>query len=288
MIRRLKYNEIDFDKYTHCLENSEQKNGYARKEVLDQLSGNWHILVKDDYQAVMPIHIKRKMGIDFVHMPLFCQQLGIFSKTDDLGINGAFLNFLKKKYKVFLYSFNDRNRFDDDLEKRKNYIIPVSDYAILRRKKYFKGRKSTVKMAQHLLYNEIDLNADSLEFIKNNFKGLAKEAEWQQLKNYLIFLAKNNSLKLCGAFSGNILINLALLIADQKQLSLLGLVNNENFKHENGSSFLIDRILQQYVGQQSFNFMGSNIRGIEVFFKSFGAELREYNFIENKFLKRFI
>ncbi|WP_294199156.1 hypothetical protein [uncultured Chryseobacterium sp.] len=288
MIRRLKYNEIDFDKYTHCLENSEQKNGYARKEVLDQLSGNWHILVKDDYQAVMPIHIKRKMGIDFVHMPLFCQQLGIFSKTDDPGINGAFLNFLKKKYKVFLYSFNDRNRFDDDLEKRKNYIIPVSDYAILRRKKYFKGRKSTVKMAQHLLYNEIDLNADSLEFIKNNFKGLAKEAEWQQLKNYLIFLAENNSLKLCGAFSGNILINLALLIADQKQLSLLGLVNNENFKHENGSSFLIDRILQQYVGQQSFNFMGSNIRGIEVFFKSFGAELREYNFIENKFLKRFI
>uniref|UniRef100_A0AAU6WKK4 GNAT family N-acetyltransferase n=2 Tax=Chryseobacterium TaxID=59732 RepID=A0AAU6WKK4_9FLAO len=143
-------------------------------------------------------------------------------------------------------------------------------------------------MAQHLLYNEIDLNADSLEFIKNNFKGLAKEAEWQQLKNYLIFLAENNSLKLCGAFSGNILINLALLIADQKQLSLLGLVNNENFKHENGSSFLIDRILQQYVGQQSFNFMGSNIRGIEVFFKSFGAELREYNFIENKFLKRFI
>ncbi len=287
MIRKLKYHEIDFNKYDECLENSEQKNLYARKEVLDQLSGNWHILVEDDYRAVMPIHLKKKMGINFVHMPLFCQQLGIFSETDDPETNEAFLNFLKKKYKVFLYSFNDGNRFGGEMEKRKNYVIPVSDYTILRRKKYFKGRKSTVKMAQHLQYREIDFNADALEFIKGNFKGLTKDAEWQQLKNYLFFLSASHNLKLCGAFSENILINLALLITDREQLSLLGLMNNKHHKHENGSSFLIDRILQQYIGQQSFNFMGSNIRGIEVFFKSFGAELREYSFVENKFLKRF-
>jgi hypothetical protein len=31
MIRRLKYNEIDFEKYSKCLENSAQKNWYARR-----------------------------------------------------------------------------------------------------------------------------------------------------------------------------------------------------------------------------------------------------------------
>lgn len=288
MIRRLKYHEIDFHKYAACLENSEQKNWYAKKEVLDQLSGNWHLLVYEDYQAVMPIHIQKKMGVGFVHMPLFCQQLGVFSKTDDPKINEAFLHFLRKKYRLFLYSFNDRNRFDEPLEQRKNYIIPVSDYALLRRKRYFKGRKSTVKTAQHLTYNEIDFNPASLEFIKNNFKGLVKDIEWQRLKTYLIFLAQTETLKLCGAFSKDVLINLALVIADQGQLSLLGLVNSEHHKHENGSSFLIDKILKQYIGERSFNFMGSNIRGIEVFFKSFGAELREYSFIENKFLKKFL
>lgn len=286
MIRRLKYHEIDFDKYTACLENSEQKNWYARKEVLDQLSGNWHILVDGDYEAVMPVHIRKKMGINFVHMPLFCQQLGIFSKSDNPETNETFLTFLRKKYKVFFYSFNDHNKFHESLEKRKNYIVPVSDFQLLRKKKYFKGRKSTVKMAQHLIYKEIDFNSGSLNFIKNNFKGL-KEAEWQWLAMYLVFLSNNNYLKLCGTFSSDILINLALLIIENKQLSLLGLVNREEYKHENGSSFLIDKILQQHIGEKSFNFMGSNIRGIEVFFKSFGAELHEYSFIENKFLKRF-
>ncbi|WP_294283902.1 hypothetical protein [uncultured Chryseobacterium sp.] len=286
MIRRLKYHEIDFDKYTACLENSEQKNWYARREVLDRLSGNWHIMIKGDYEAVMPVHIRRKMGIDFVHMPLFCQQLGVFSKSDDPGINEAFLEVLRKKYKIFFYSFNEHNKFHKPLEKRKNYIVPVSEYSLLRRKKYFKGRKSTVKMAQHLIYKEVEFNSESLNFIKDHFKGL-KDAEWQWLNRYLIFLSENGHLKLCGTFSADVLINLALLITEDKQLSLLGLVNHEDYKHENGSSFLIDKILQQDIGEKPFNFMGSNIRGIELFFKSFGAELHEYSFIENKFLKRF-
>ncbi|WP_415327134.1 hypothetical protein [Chryseobacterium sp. MMS23-Vi53] len=287
MIRRLKYHEIDFEKYTKCLDNSEQKNWYAKKEVLDQLSANWHILVYKDYEAVMPVHIHKKMGINFVHMPLFCQQLGVFSKVDDSKINQQFLEFLRKKYKVFLYSFNDKNTFEETLEKRKNYIIPVSDYPFLRRKIYFKGRKSTVKIAQHLKYKEIDFNTESLSFIQNNFKGLAKETDWERLKAYLIFLSKNNSLKLCGAYLNETLINLALVIVDQKEFSLLGLVNHEEYKNENGSSFLIDKILNHYIEKKSFNFMGSNIRGIELFFKSFGAELHEYCFVENKFLKRF-
>ncbi len=287
MIRRVKYHEIDFQKYTTCLENSAQQNWYAKKEVLDQLSGNWHILMYNDYEAVMPVHLHKKMGINFVHMPLFCQQLGVFSKNDSAEINDEFLNFLSRNYKIFLYSFNDKNAFQKTLEKRKNYIIPVSDYDVLRRKKYFKGRKSTVKIAQHLFYKEINFDTQIIQFIKNNFKGLTKEGDLQKLENYLSFLSEEKSLKLCGAFLNDTLINLAFLITDREQYYLLGLVNDEKHKEENGASFLIDKILNHYIEKKSFNFMGSNIRGIEIFFKSFGSELHEYSFIENKFLKRF-
>ncbi|WP_131401738.1 hypothetical protein [Chryseobacterium sp. JM1] len=283
----MKYSQIDFKKYTECLENSVQRNWYSQKEILDQLSGNWHILVYKDYQAVMPIHIYKKFRINFVHMPLFCQQLGIFSKTDDPKINDAFLYFLKKNYTVFLYLFNQDNSFSTTLEKKKNYIIPISDYAILKRKKYFKGRKSTIKVSQHLTYKEIEFDENTMRFFKNNFKGLSKEADWIKLKMYIVFLLENNVLKLCGAYFNDSLINLAVLIKDKKQFSLLSLINDEEYKAENGASFLIDRILSLYIHEKSLNFMGSNIRGIEVFFKSFGAELHEYGFIENKFLKRF-
>lgn len=287
MIRKIKYNEIDFRKYSECLERSEQRNWYARKEVLDELSGNWHILVYGDYEAVMPVNIKIKFGVKLVHMPLFCQQLGVFSHTDDPEMNGEFLRFLKRNYQVFFYSFNHKNMFSADLEKRKNYIIPVSDYATLRRKGYFKGRKSTVKCAQHLLYKEITAGDDCIGFIEKNFKGLPKKSDFKKFKSYLRFLSLDGSLKLCGAYSGETLINLAVLVSEPEQLSLLALINDEAYKDEDGASFLIDRILNLYIGERSFDFMGSNIRGIEIFFKSFGAELHDYSFVENKLLKRF-
>lgn len=287
MIRRLKYHEIDFEKYTKCLENSEQKNWYAKKEILDQLSGNWEILVYNDYDAVMPIHLKKKIGLNFVHMPLFCQQLGVFSKADDAVLNSNFLAFLKKNYRVFLYSFNDKNHFETELEKRKNYIIPISDYEILKRKKYFKGRKSTVKWSQHLIYKEVELDNATFSFIEKNFKGLSKKTDFNIFKNYIHFLEQNKTLKLCGAYLDEKMINLAILVIDQNQHSLFALINDNDFKNENGPSFLIDKILQNYIHEKSFNFMGSNIRGIQVFFKSFGGELCEYSFTENKLLKRF-
>lgn len=287
MIKRLKYNEIDFEKYSKCLENSKQKNWYAQKEVLDLLSGNWHILVYNDYDAVMPVPLKRKFGLSLVVMPLFCQQLGIFSAREDSLMNDQFLDFLKKKYKIFSYSFNHHNSFSQELIKKKNYKIQISDYVVLRRKKYFKGRKSTAKCAQHLTYKEINFNKEHFSFMHQNFKGLSKEGDIEKYKNYLHFLNNKSSLKLSGAYLDEKLINIAVLIDEKDQLSLLGLINDEKYKEENGPSFLIDKILSLYIDQKKFNFMGSNIRGIEIFFKSFGAELQEYSVLENKILKKF-
>ncbi|CAA7386029.1 hypothetical protein [Chryseobacterium fistulae] len=287
MIRKLRYQEIDFEKYSKCLEESCQKNWYARKDTLDVLSGKWHVLVYGDYEAVMPIHLSKKFGFNFVHMPLFCQQLGIFSKNDNRKINDLFLTFLKKKYWVFLYSFNQYNNFSSALEKKRNYIIPISDYEILRRKKYFKGRKSTTKCAQHLIYKEIGINEESMAFIEKNSKGIPTQGDFEIFKKYLNFLIENTFVKICGAYLGSQLISLALLINENEELSLLALFNDEEYRSENGSSFIIDRILQSYIHGKKFNFMGSNIRGIEIFFKSFGGELHKYSFIENKILKRF-
>lgn len=288
MIRRLKYNEIDFEKYSECLENSAQKNWYAKKEVLDELSGNWEILIYGNYEAVLPVPLMKKMGLSFVIMPLFCQQLGIFSSEDTPEINDQFLKMLRKNYKIFYYSFNQYNCFSVALEQRKNYKIPVSDYEVLRRKKYFKGRKSTAKCAQHLFYKEIELNAEHISFIENNFKGLTKQADINKFKGYLNFLHQNNSLKLCAAYLNDKLINVAVLVSEKKQLSLLALINDEKYKNENGPSFLIDKILNLHIHEKTFDFMGSNIRGIEVFFKSFGAELQGYCFFEGKILKKIL
>ncbi|MBO6200890.1 MAG: hypothetical protein J6N74_04640, partial [Chryseobacterium sp.] len=60
MIERIKYQDIDFEKYNNCVESSVQKNLYCEKETLDFLSKNWELLVYGDYEAVMPIPFVKK------------------------------------------------------------------------------------------------------------------------------------------------------------------------------------------------------------------------------------
>lgn len=287
MIKAVKYHEIDFEKYTQCINHSAQKNWYAQKEILDHLSGNWQLLVWNDYEAVMPVHLKKKVGFNFVHMPLFCQQLGVFSKEDNSDLNEKFLQYLRGKFLVFLYNFNDKNKFKTIIESRKNYKVPITEYAFLRRKKYFKGRKSTVKMAQYLEFSELQLSTETLHFIKNNYKGLS-ESDYAKLEDYISFLNEKKAVKFFGAYKETQIINLAVVIEEINELHLLALINDEKMISENGASFLIDKILEQNIEQKIFNFMGGNIRGIEVFFKSFGAELAKYSFLQNKFLTKLV
>lgn len=277
MIRKLKQNKIDFTKYNNCIENSVQKNFYAQKDILDFLCEDWELLVSGDYDFVMPVPIKRKFGFEIVVMPLFCQQLGVFSKEKNEKIENDFLDFLKKNYRILTYSFNFQNLRDENLDRKKNYFIEKTDYQLLR-KNYFKGRKSTVKVAQYLNFKELSLT-ETRDFIKINFKGLEKESDLNHFMNYLDFLDAKKQLKIFGSFKEIHLTNLTILINNDSQFALLGLINKEEFKTDNGASFLIDKVLQDYISDKSFDFMGGSIRGIEVFFKSFGSVCQEYPII---------
>lgn len=278
MIRRLQYKEIDFSKYQKCVDRSLQRNIYADRKILDTLCETWELLVYDDYDFVMPVPIKKKLGFKIVLMPLFCQQLGVFGKTKNEQIERQFLDFLQKNYNVFSYSFNFHNVFLPALTMKKNYFISKQEYPSLR-KNYFKGRKSTVKTAQYLSCNEVK-REEVLSFIRANFRGLEKEKDLDKFFRYIEFLDDKKQLKIFASFKEDALTNLAIVIDKQNRYSLLGLINDDHYKLDNGASFLIDRILQENIREGSFDFMGGNLRGIEVFFKSFGSELQEYPILD--------
>lgn len=280
MIRKIPYSEIDFDKYERCIGNALQKNFYAKKEILDFLCEKWELLIYGDYDYVMPIPISKKFGFNVVIQPLFCQQLGVFSSKINSKIEQDFLLFFYKNYNIYQYAFNSGNDIHEKLLFKNNYIIPKTEYAILR-KKYFKGRKSAVKSAQNLQFRNLFLSDETLAFIKTHTLGLPKASDFEFFIQYLNFLHTRNHLKLYGAFLENQLLNLAVIVEDDDSHYLLGLMNDpENIKKD-GSSFLIDQILQNTISTKDFSFMGSSIRGIEVFFKSFGSELRRFPVISH-------
>ena len=156
MIKRLKYNEIDWGKYQKCLENSKQYVFFAEKKYLNLLINNhWDVLVYGDYEAVMPVPKVKKLGFYFVLMPLQTQQLGIFSRVDDPQLNDQFYHFLRRNYHIFYYAFNAKNTFSLSLDKRKNFVLEKDNYEDIR-KKYSIHRRRNVRI--------LESNRDKIRF----------------------------------------------------------------------------------------------------------------------------
>ncbi|MCS3529175.1 hypothetical protein [Chryseobacterium sp. JUb7] len=284
MIRRLKYHEIDFEKYTQCLENSEQRKYSATKEFLDITSNKqWEILVFNDYEAVMPVPYIRKMGIKIAINPKLCQQLGIFSKQDSIEINNSFLQFFEKKYHIWYYAFNDANQFSKSLKKRQNFLIFPEEYETVRQK-YSPKRKRKLRLDEDVLQQseikEVKIK-DIHEFISENTIGAKDEHDKQQFLQTFTDFENANHLKIVAFFYQNTPINAIAVYFDHKTLALLGTFNDRNFVKLAGSSVIIDYLIAQNIEDKIFDFEGSEVPAIEEFFRGFRPELKMYPVISN-------
>ena len=285
MIKRLKYEEVDWQKYQNCLEQSEQYIFFAEKKYLDLLlHQNWEILVDKDYEAVMPVPLAKKWGFTFVIMPLQTQQLGVFSEKDTPELNESFLAFFQQNYKVFYYAFNAKNEFKTNLKSRKNYKLFSEDYESIK-KKYSIHRRRNVRITE-VLQDKIEfteaenLNHSESFFIENvigfpNFS--LKKRAFENMKNFL----SQNLLKVYELYFEGDLASQAYLVESEKEDFLVNFINDKKFSKYNLSSIILDQIFRKNIEKKDFNFHGSNISEIAEFYRRFGATEENYAFVEN-------
>lgn len=285
MIKRLKYEEVDWQKYQNCLEQSEQYIFFAEKKYLDiLLHQNWEILVDNDYEAVMPIPLAKKWGFTFVVMPLQTQQLGVFSEKDTPELNESFLAFFQQNYKVFYYAFNAKNEFTTLLKTRKNYKLFAEDYENIK-KKYSIHRRRNVRITDVLQdkieFTEADNLNHSESFFTENVIGFTnsslKKRAFENMKNFL----SQNLLNVYELYFDGKLASQAYLIESEKEDFLVNFINDKKFSKYNLSSIILDQIFRKNIKKKDFNFHGSNISEIAEFYRRFGATEENYAFVES-------
>ena len=109
-IRFLNRSQINDTKWNVALEGSSNRNIYAYSWYLDVVSPGWCALVEGDYNAIMPLPIRRKYLVGYVFMPPYCQQLGVFSKkTIDADTVSAFLNAIPTQVRYIDLNLNAHN-----------------------------------------------------------------------------------------------------------------------------------------------------------------------------------
>ncbi|MBD8081679.1 hypothetical protein [Chryseobacterium caseinilyticum] len=284
MIRKLKYHEIDFEKYSQCIENSAQRKYSATKQFLDLTSGKkWEVLVYGDYEAMMPVPYVMKLGFKIVQNPRLCQQLGIYSKLDEKKINDSFFNFLSKKYIVRYYSFNDSNEFSFQLNFRKNYLILPDSYENVYSKfspKRKRKLRTDPEVQKDMMIRKISFK-DSELFIRNTLKGADKANDIAEYISLFEILYSNDCLFFEALYYQNEIINIIAVYTDENTAVLLGTFNHQDYIKLSGASILIDKVLKETVEHKIFDFEGGNLPNLDEFFRGFRPEMKPYFYISN-------
>src|SRR5688572_19161823 len=70
--------KIDRTKWDTCISESSNALIYATTMWLDHLADHWSGIVLNDYEAVMPVPWRSKLGVRYCYHVAFIQQLGIF------------------------------------------------------------------------------------------------------------------------------------------------------------------------------------------------------------------
>ena len=258
---------------------------YAYTWYLDAVTDDWYAVVYDNYKAIFPFQIKRKLGLKYSLQPFLIQQLGMFG-GDNLLLKKA-LKEIKKYIWHYHLHLNSSNYIDKNvIALRKNFELSLkSDYSSLQ-KQYSNNCKRNIKKTDALRISFDTSSYDKeIQFIKTHGKLSLEKDRAPKLKQLLSNAQKENSLQIAKAYKDNILLALVVLIKTKKRIVYLVSVSSQEGLENKAMFKIVDSVIKKYANSDLLlDFEGSNIENIARFYQGFGAVQNEYQEIKYNIL----
>lgn len=283
-IRFVKNKDIDYQKWDQCVQSSQNSRVYAYSWYLDIVCPKWNGLILGDYEYIMPLVIKRKLGIEFLLQPIFAQQHGIFPEANQY-IQNIFLNFIGDKFRYITINLNSGHsepfpkRFN--IQPRQNYLLNLSTSYEALKKDYSKHtcrqiRKADenkvfiIKRLSSKEYLDLKNTANKNSLPRQTMQTLKRLIEFSHSKgNGMIYAAYNQKNTLCAA---------AFFFLAGKRAIYLNAVSSEEGKSNSAMHKIIDQFIKEHSGSSMIlDFEGSMIEGIARLYKGFGSEPEQYH-----------
>jgi hypothetical protein len=278
--RILSSKDIDRDKWDACVDAFPNGLIYSRFDYLQHTCTNWSAVVIDDYKALMPMPWRSKFGIRYIYQPAFIQQLGLIGAEN---IDSSII-FSFAKYGDIMLNFGNELLADTlQATARTNQVIDLSKGYEAIASRYQKDLVSNLKKARNgSLYlskgDDIDLAVKMYQLLygdrMSNISG----------KDYANFARLARTLAAHGmCFTRKVeddkgtLLAIGLFLSDKKRIyNLMNSTTDEGRKKE-ANHFLMDAVIQEFAGHPLiFDFEGSDIPGVHVFYDKFGTVDQPY------------
>ncbi|MFW5892579.1 MAG: GNAT family N-acetyltransferase [Bacteroidota bacterium] len=285
MIKFYENEKIDFEKWDECIEKSINGIIYPFSFYLNQVSPGWCALVLNDYEAVMPLPVKKKWGVHYIMQPIFVQQLGVFS-PDTIHEEQLleFISSIPPKYKYININLNTYNQLQSSSSKilvsgRITYELDlISPYEKLFAN-YSTNAKRNLKKAEK---NKVFVTRNSepqniIDLFRQNkgkeIKMLDKEA-YETFRHLAYSSVHRGKAIVYAAFSSNnTLCAGVIFLHSHKKSVLIFSGSNEEAKKNGAMTAIIDQYIRDYAGQNiTLDFEGSNNESLARFYSSFGSK----------------
>jgi hypothetical protein len=280
MIRHLKREDINLQKWDECILRSKSSQIFGCSFYLDACCPDWSALILNDYEAVFPISIKEKYFIKHITQPYFVRHFGIY--TDDLSLDVApWIHVLTKLARYFNFNvFNNTTDFSSEFksdEKKYQSLNLNHNYETLK-KNYSDSHLRKIKKISPLETSFVEISDYSIYI--NEFKTTVAEKKLNYSESHFTTLLQlmNALPKHCNVISRGLLLNGELVAGAyfvQYNNRILYLKGFRKFNTENdgGMFLLFDSIIKENSNLPStLDFGGSNNSNVRQFFKGFGAE----------------
>lgn len=277
MIRFLKSHEIDKERWDACIASSPAAFMYAFSWYLDLVAHEWSGLIRGDYDAVMPLPIRKKLGIAYVFQPPLTQQLGVFSSSlIPTGELHDFLSAIPGHIKYLNYNLN----FSNDIQGLTFQVIQKTNYELGLVKTYeeirggYKGNtRRKIQQANESVEIIEKINAMELVNLKRkNPDKIMEPAHYTWMHEFCENLISKGIAEIIGAKSDGKLCAAALFVKYGNRIYYLIPVSDPEGRKQLAMFALIDHMLKKYSGNDLiFDFEGSILPGIARFFAGFGG-----------------
>jgi len=284
--RNLQYlhrNQIDTAKWDQCIANANNGLLYAYSFYLDHLASAWDALVLGDYEAVMPLTWRRKIGIRYLYQPAFTQQLGIFTNeviTEELLM--AFLKELQTRFKfaeIFLNYAHPVKLFPPCT----NYILSLQHSYQQLQQNYKHDLVKNLKRSRRFNLNYCE-EADHkmvLAAYRKMYGGRTPHVTPQDYDHFeaLCSFLPNESRVVRVVKENNLLLSAALMLRYSNRLYLLASVTWPEGRSREANHFLLDRVIHEFAESgMVLDFEGSELPGVAHFYRNFGGIDQPYFF----------
>ena len=291
-LRLLKNDEINFIKWDNCINNAYNGNIYAFSWYLDILCEEWEGIVQNDYQAVMPLLIRKKSGIRYVYSTLLATQLGVFS-TEVMGesMTNQFMEKVSHHFKFFNINLNKFNTIDPSLFRQKNnntYEFDlISNYDIIRDSYSDKVRRGINDAKQKKVEIIRKLTPTRfMEFVRDKsviISGKRNKETANKLLKITDFVINHGLGNIYAGFSpDNKLCAAVLFLKSKRKATILFSGISRRGVELKAMELLIDRFIRDNAEKNiTLSFGNLAIPGKEKFFPGFGAKNYHFTTVKN-------